>query len=212
MCTSPDDPLAKTIVFSQWPAVLVNLSKSLTANDIRHVNCANRASGAELAKAIGQWKLNDEARVLLLPLNAGARGLNLTEATRIFFVEPPLTAAMESQAIARIHRIGQAREMHVYRFVVRQSIEQVVYEMRHGESTQPPNCVNGHWAPKAGAGRHDADQPSTSTAVNGNSNDDVLEDDDDAQLYNAPIITDTSNALPKSTRIAQLRQMLSVNY
>lgn len=66
-------------------------------------------------------------------MTSGARGLNLTEATHVLFVEPQLDIAEEAQAVARVHRIGQTSETHIYRFIVRHSVEETMYEWRRND-------------------------------------------------------------------------------
>ncbi|KAI9837293.1 MAG: hypothetical protein M1819_000367 [Sarea resinae] len=62
--------------------------------------------------------------VLLLSLRAGGVGLNLTSASHVFMLDPWWSFAVESQAIDRVHRMGQSRPVHVYRFIVATSVEE----------------------------------------------------------------------------------------
>jgi len=61
----------------------------------------------------------DKADVLILQIQTGCEGLNLQENfSEIYFVSPHWNPAIEDQAIARCHRIGQMRPVFVYRFVM----------------------------------------------------------------------------------------------
>ncbi|DAA73292.1 TPA_exp: Uncharacterized protein A8136_5217 [Trichophyton benhamiae CBS 112371] len=61
--------------------------------------------------------------VLLISLRAGGVGLNLTVANHVFMMDPWWSFAVEAQAIDRVHRMGQLRDVKVSRFVVKNSIE-----------------------------------------------------------------------------------------
>ncbi|OJI87927.1 hypothetical protein ASPTUDRAFT_61339 [Aspergillus tubingensis CBS 134.48] len=61
--------------------------------------------------------------VLLISLRAGGVGLNLTAASNVFMMDPWWSFAIEAQAIDRVHRMGQTRDVQVTRFVVKDSIE-----------------------------------------------------------------------------------------
>ncbi|KAJ9291414.1 hypothetical protein DTO021C3_1214 [Paecilomyces variotii] len=61
--------------------------------------------------------------VLLISLRAGGVGLNLTAANHVFMMDPWWSFAVEAQAIDRVHRMGQLREVSVTRFIAKNSIE-----------------------------------------------------------------------------------------
>jgi len=58
-----------------------------------------------------------ESPILILPIQSGCEGLNLQKHfSEIYFVSPNWNPAMEAQAVARCHRIGQLKPVSVFRF------------------------------------------------------------------------------------------------
>lgn len=68
--------------------------------------------------------------VLLISLRAGGVGLNLTAASNVFMMDPWWSFAIEAQAIDRVHRMGQLRDVAVTRFVVKDSIEERILRVQ----------------------------------------------------------------------------------
>ena len=70
------------------------------------------------------------APVFLISLKAGGFGLNLTEADYCFLLDPWWNPATEAQAVDRTHRIGQTRNVMVYRLVSRDTIDEMVMALK----------------------------------------------------------------------------------
>ncbi|HVN12113.1 MAG TPA: C-terminal helicase domain-containing protein, partial [Kineosporiaceae bacterium] len=70
------------------------------------------------------------APVFLISLRAGGFGLNLTEADYCILLDPWWNPAVESQAVDRLHRIGQTRKVMVYRLVAKDTIEEKVMALK----------------------------------------------------------------------------------
>src|SRR5205814_7539912 len=73
---------------------------------------------------------NGTASVFLISLKAGGFGLNLTEADYCILLDPWWNPATEAQAVDRIHRIGQTRNVMVYRMVAKHTIEEKVMALK----------------------------------------------------------------------------------
>lgn len=100
-----DNKDVKIIIFSQWYSILVNIGMALCENDIKSTHKHKNA-----IQAIADFKnLDLGINCILLPLKFGSKGLNLTEATHVFLVEPLMSPSEELQAIGRVHRIGQTK-------------------------------------------------------------------------------------------------------
>ena len=74
-----------------------------------------------------------DAPVFLISLKSGGFGLNLTEADYCVLLDPWWNPAAEAQAVDRTHRIGQTRQVMVYRFVAKDTIEEKVMSLKAGK-------------------------------------------------------------------------------
>ncbi|KAF1829723.1 hypothetical protein BDW02DRAFT_573724 [Decorospora gaudefroyi] len=118
------DPTAKTVVFSQFTSFLDLIEPALSRDHIPFLRFDGSISQKARAKILTEFTTSHKPYVLLLSLRAGGVGLNLTCANRVFMMDPWWSFAVEAQAIDRVHRMGQAREVRVVRFVVEGSIEE----------------------------------------------------------------------------------------
>ena len=62
--------------------------------------------------------LQSSCDVLVLQIQTGCEGLNLQQFKEVYFVSPSWNPAVEDQAVARSHRIGQTEPVDVFRFVM----------------------------------------------------------------------------------------------
>lgn len=81
-------------------------------------------------KVITEFKSNHHTGIFLISLKAGGIGLNLTEADYVFILDPWWNPAAEMQAVNRAHRIGQFKNVFVYRFITKESIEEKILNLQ----------------------------------------------------------------------------------
>ncbi|KAF4997424.1 hypothetical protein FDECE_12075, partial [Fusarium decemcellulare] len=117
-------PNDKCIIFSTWRLTLDVVETGLNQASIQSVRFDGKVPQKERQRIVDRFRADPSIRVMLLTLSCGAAGLTLTAATRAYLMEPHWNPTLEEQALARIHRIGQTREVTTVRFYVRDSFEQ----------------------------------------------------------------------------------------
>jgi len=125
-----DDVVAeghRALIFSQFTSFLKKAAERLDERGIAYEYLDG--STTKRADVIARFKTG-VAPVFLISLKAGGFGLNLTEADYVFMLDPWWNPASESQAIDRTHRIGQTRNVMVYRMVATGTIEEKVMALK----------------------------------------------------------------------------------
>ncbi|GJC92624.1 DNA repair protein rad5 [Colletotrichum higginsianum] len=119
------DSDSKHIVFSYWTSTLDLLSNLLHKEAVHHVQVDGRTSHIERSRRLEGFKERRDIPVLLMSVETGALGLNLTAANCVHIVEPQWNPSVEEQAVARALRMGQKRNVTVFRYVTQGTVEQV---------------------------------------------------------------------------------------
>ena len=113
----------RALVFSQFTGFLAKVRARLDADGVPYCYLDGRTR--DRAKVLARFR-EEPVPVFLISLKAGGTGLNLTEADYCFLLDPWWNPATEAQAIDRIHRIGQTRNVMVYRLISKDTIEEKV--------------------------------------------------------------------------------------
>jgi len=117
----------QALVFSQFTGYLGRVRARLDAEGIEY--CYLDGKTTDRAAVISRFK-DGAVPVFLISLKAGGFGLNLTEADYCFLLDPWWNPATEAQAVDRTHRIGQTRNVMVYRLIARDTIEEKVMALK----------------------------------------------------------------------------------
>ena len=125
-----DDVVAgghRALVFSQFTSFLGRVAARLDERGIAHEYLDG--STRRRAEVIRRFRTGD-APAFLISLKAGGFGLTLTEADYVFMLDPWWNPAAEAQAVDRTHRIGQTKNVMVYRMIANGTIEEKVLALQ----------------------------------------------------------------------------------
>ena len=120
----------KSIVFSYWTSTLDAIQDALELTNIKCVRLDGKISQSNRISALNIFESDPSVRVLLASISCGAVGLTLTAASRAYLFEPHWNPSMEEQALARIYRMGQTKEVTTIRYIMRQSYEEHVVRVQ----------------------------------------------------------------------------------
>lgn len=122
----------KKIIFSNYRSEIDYLTLKITEMGL-NVDFIDGRKGKRERKFI----LDDEfLDVLILQINTTCEGLNLQQFNEIYFTNPHWNPAVEDQAIARAHRIGQTKPVHVFKF------EMEKFDGKNGKEINLDNYCN----------------------------------------------------------------------
>ncbi|MFV0387266.1 MAG: DEAD/DEAH box helicase [Pyrinomonadaceae bacterium] len=132
----------KALVFSQFVKHLAIIEEYLKSKGIKYHYLDGSTSAKIRQQRIDAFQRGD-GEVFLISLKAGGTGLNLTAADYAIHLDPWWNPAVEDQASARVHRIGQKRPVTVYRLVTEDTVEEKIVKMHETKRDLADSLLEG---------------------------------------------------------------------
>ncbi|PRP79916.1 DNA/RNA helicase [Planoprotostelium fungivorum] len=119
----------KMVIFSTWTAPLLSLESILKEEAEDPLVYNGELSQKDRENVLKKFETNVKHRVLLITVDSGGVGLTLTTANHVVILEPQFNPAKTMQAIDRVHRLGQTREVYAYRLLMQSEVEERCKEL-----------------------------------------------------------------------------------
>jgi ATP-dependent DNA helicase len=122
----------KVLIFSQFTTTLDLLGQYLSLRSWPHARIDGSVAQTDRQSQIRAFNnppdVKDATNVFLLSTRAGGQGINLASADTVILFDSDWNPQQDLQAMDRAHRIGQTRNVVVYRFATRNTVEQKLLE------------------------------------------------------------------------------------
>lgn len=125
-----DSHIHKYIVFSFFTSMFDLIEPFLKSSRIRYVRYDGQMRNDAREASLNSLRTDPSTRVLLCSLRAGSLGLNLTAASRVVILEPFWNPFVEEQAIDRVHRLNQTTDVKVYKFTIKDTVEERILDLQ----------------------------------------------------------------------------------
>ncbi len=132
----------RMLIFSQFTSMLALLEEDLSRENIRFYKIIGQTPKDKRISLVHAFNEGD-VPVFLISLKAGGTGLNLTGADMVIHYDPWWNLSAQNQATDRAHRIGQTKQVTVYRIILKDTIEEKILHMQEAKKDLADAILEG---------------------------------------------------------------------
>lgn len=114
----------RVLLYFQMTKMIDLMEEYLVYRQYKYLRLDGSSKISDRRDMVNDWQTRPELFVFLLSTRAGGLGINLTAADTVIFYDSDWNPTIDSQAMDRAHRLGQTRQVTVYRLITRGSIEE----------------------------------------------------------------------------------------
>lgn len=127
-------PTEKCIVFYEFDDVAYYIAEALDVIGMKYLIYSNNVSSSQRSRYLAEFHVNPSFRVLIMNVRLASHGLDVSTASRVFFMSPIWRNDIEAQAIKRAHRIGQRNPVYIETLVLNNTMEETVINSRKNQT------------------------------------------------------------------------------
>ncbi|GAA0156845.1 damaged DNA-binding protein [Lithospermum erythrorhizon] len=115
------------LIFSQTRKMLDLIQNTLSSNSYEFMRIDGTTKASDRLKIVNDFQEGRGASIFLLTSQVGGLGLTLTNADRVIVVDPAWNPSTDNQSVDRAYRIGQNKDVIVYRLMTSGTVEEKIY-------------------------------------------------------------------------------------
>ena len=119
----------KVLLFSSFTSIFDSFIEEFNHRGIKYHMITGAVDKKKRKEEVDAFQ-SDDSDVFLISLKAGGTGLNLTKAQAVIHFDPWWNVSAQNQATDRAYRIGQTKNVLVYQLLMKNTIEEKIYEMQ----------------------------------------------------------------------------------
>lgn len=132
----------KILLFSSYTSMFEIIEEKLKNIGVKYLKLTGQTKVGERIELVDKFNTDENIKVFLISLKAGGTGLNLTGADMVIHYDPWWNLSAENQATDRTYRIGQKRNVQVYKLITKNSIEEKIYKLQQKKAKLIDNMLS----------------------------------------------------------------------
>lgn len=132
----------KILLFSGYTSMFEIIEEEFKKENISYYKLTGQTKVGDRIRLVDEFNENPDIKVFLISLKAGGTGLNLIGADMVIHYDPWWNLSAENQATDRTYRIGQKKNVQVYKLITKNSIEEKIYELQQKKAKLIDNMLS----------------------------------------------------------------------
>ncbi|GKU89799.1 hypothetical protein SLEP1_g3891 [Rubroshorea leprosula] len=133
----------RVLLFAQMTKMLNILEDYMNYRKYRYLRLDGSSTIMDRRDMVRDFQLRSDIFVFLLSTRAGGLGINLTAADTVIFYESDWNPTLDLQAMDRAHRLGQTKDVTVYRLICKETVEEKILQRASQKNTVQQLVMTG---------------------------------------------------------------------